>query len=215
MSHLQLDPPIEMDTPHGRAFAHMLIDYGMHHNLVWVCFSRETGECWCELNPDVRLARDATHRVRPADDAHTPVDSIAEGWILRETEGGVSMIQRYDGDPAQRFKTDAEALSFVIQRAMDGSPLHVKALRQHSRPASDKGHARTSLIEGWYEPNEAWLQSKLYEALQKIINLTSRVTVPHTSPEMDDWRHWAFAVRDELRLLHSSPAQSPPDTTGS
>jgi len=51
---LQLDPPIPVTTPKGKALAHVLIDPGLEHHLLWVCFQDETGECWAWANPDVR-----------------------------------------------------------------------------------------------------------------------------------------------------------------
>lgn len=50
----RIEPPIELDTPRGRADAYFLLDYGSGDNLVWVCFQRETGECWSYKNPVVR-----------------------------------------------------------------------------------------------------------------------------------------------------------------
>ncbi len=50
---LQLDPPLPVTTPKGPALAHVLIDYGAEHDLVWVCF-QDNGECWCWRNQDIR-----------------------------------------------------------------------------------------------------------------------------------------------------------------
>lgn len=52
---IQLDPTIPMDTPKGPAKAHLLIDYGQEHHLLWVCFQDDTGECWTWPNPKIRL----------------------------------------------------------------------------------------------------------------------------------------------------------------
>ena len=38
----QLNPPIPLMTPKGRAVAHFLIDYGIENELMWVCFQDET-----------------------------------------------------------------------------------------------------------------------------------------------------------------------------
>jgi len=35
---VQLNPPIPLETPKGKALAQALIDYGVEHDLVWVCF---------------------------------------------------------------------------------------------------------------------------------------------------------------------------------
>ncbi len=51
---LQLNPTIEMDTPHGRAHAEFLIDYGPEADLLWVCVVNDTGEIWALRSKDVR-----------------------------------------------------------------------------------------------------------------------------------------------------------------
>lgn len=56
----RLCPPMELETPRGRARAHFLMDYGTDTSLVWVCFVIRTGECWCVRNEDVREVRDDT-----------------------------------------------------------------------------------------------------------------------------------------------------------
>ena len=50
---LQLNPPLPVETPQGKALAHFLIDYGVEHHLLWVCF-HTNGECWSWRNPDIR-----------------------------------------------------------------------------------------------------------------------------------------------------------------
>lgn len=50
---LQLDPPLPVVTPRGKALAHVLIDYGPEHDLVWVCFGADN-EIWCYRNQDIR-----------------------------------------------------------------------------------------------------------------------------------------------------------------
>ena len=56
----QLNPPIPLITPKGKAWAHIVIDYGQEHDLLWVCFQDETGECWTWGNRDVRIQENAT-----------------------------------------------------------------------------------------------------------------------------------------------------------
>ena len=46
------------------SFAHFLIDPGQEHHLQWVCFIDETGECWTFSNPEVRLQKNPTMRIR-------------------------------------------------------------------------------------------------------------------------------------------------------
>ena len=52
---LQLSPPLPVQTPKGKAWAHVLIDYGPEADLLWMCFQDETGECWTWANKDIRL----------------------------------------------------------------------------------------------------------------------------------------------------------------
>jgi hypothetical protein len=49
-----------LDTPRGSALAHVLIDYGPEHNLMWVCFGDDDGECWTWPNSKVRAQSNIT-----------------------------------------------------------------------------------------------------------------------------------------------------------
>jgi hypothetical protein len=62
---LRLDPPIPLDTPKGRALAYFVIDLGPDHDLQWVTFIRETGECWTFRNPLIRQCANLTMGIRP------------------------------------------------------------------------------------------------------------------------------------------------------
>ena len=55
----QLNPPLPLITPKGKALAHFLIDYGPEHDLLWVCFE-ENGECWTWRNQDIRAEKNIT-----------------------------------------------------------------------------------------------------------------------------------------------------------
>ncbi len=57
---LRLDPPIPISTPKGLGLAHALIDYGCEHDLLWMCFQDDTGECWTWTNRDIRAQRNIT-----------------------------------------------------------------------------------------------------------------------------------------------------------
>ena len=57
---LQLNPPIPLTTPKGSSIAHFLIDYGPEHDLLWVCFDDETGECWTWNNALIRAEKNIT-----------------------------------------------------------------------------------------------------------------------------------------------------------
>ena len=57
---LQLNPTIPLDTPKGSGLAHMVIDYGEEHDLLWVVFIDATGECWTFSNKVVRARKNIT-----------------------------------------------------------------------------------------------------------------------------------------------------------
>lgn len=57
---LQLNPPLPLTTPKGKAWAHVLIDYGQEHDLLWVCFQDDTHECWTWNNRDIRIQENIT-----------------------------------------------------------------------------------------------------------------------------------------------------------
>ena len=56
----QLNPPLPLTTPKGKAWAHLVIDYGPEADLMWVCFQDEDGACWTWCNRDVRIRANAT-----------------------------------------------------------------------------------------------------------------------------------------------------------
>lgn len=56
----QLNPPLPLITPKGKAWAHLVIDYSQEHDLFWVCFQDDTGECWTWSNKDVRMQPNLT-----------------------------------------------------------------------------------------------------------------------------------------------------------
>jgi hypothetical protein len=53
-------PPITLITPKGNGWAHFLIDYGIEHDLIWVVFQDDTGECWSWLNRDIKIQSNIT-----------------------------------------------------------------------------------------------------------------------------------------------------------
>jgi hypothetical protein len=59
MTMLQLNPALPVVTPKGKALAHVLIDYGLDHDVVWLCFEAD-GECWCWRNQDIRAEKNIT-----------------------------------------------------------------------------------------------------------------------------------------------------------
>ena len=68
----QLQTPIPLLTPKGKAWAVALIDYGPHWDLQWVTFIEDCGECWTFLNHQIRQEKNYTFGIP------TPSD-IAEG----------------------------------------------------------------------------------------------------------------------------------------
>jgi hypothetical protein len=73
---MQLNAPIPLDTPKGPAFAHMVIDYGQDHYVLFVCFLCETGECWVYPNRDVRLQKNVTMGIRTPVPCSCPADAF-------------------------------------------------------------------------------------------------------------------------------------------
>lgn len=60
MTMLQLNPALPVVTPKGKALAHVLIDYGLDHDVIWLCFEAD-GECWCWRNQDIRAEKNITY----------------------------------------------------------------------------------------------------------------------------------------------------------
>jgi len=56
----QLQIPIPLMTPKGKAWAIAIIDYGPHWDLQWITFLRDSGECWTFLNSEIRQERNET-----------------------------------------------------------------------------------------------------------------------------------------------------------
>ena len=57
---IQLNPPLPVVTPLGKGLAHVLIDYGIEHSLLWVCFQTDTRECWTWSNKDIKADKNIT-----------------------------------------------------------------------------------------------------------------------------------------------------------
>lgn len=66
MLALQLNPPLPVETPRGKAMAHAMIDYGPEMHLLWVCFLDESRECWTVRNDEVRLQKNESMRPKTA-----------------------------------------------------------------------------------------------------------------------------------------------------
>jgi hypothetical protein len=65
---LQLNPPLPMETPKGRGWAHFVIDYGAEGDLLWAVFMNEDGACWVVPNHEVRMEWNWTLGRRKAED---------------------------------------------------------------------------------------------------------------------------------------------------
>ncbi len=56
----QLQTPIPLKTPKGKAWAVAIIDYGPQWDLQWVTFIHATGECWTWPKPQIRARKNIT-----------------------------------------------------------------------------------------------------------------------------------------------------------
>jgi hypothetical protein len=56
----RINPPIPISTPKGEGIAHVLIDYGIDFDLIWVAFINSTGECWSFPNQKIRAINNIT-----------------------------------------------------------------------------------------------------------------------------------------------------------
>jgi hypothetical protein len=61
---IELRQPLIFDTPKGKAMALFVIDLGAQNNLQWVCFVKDTGECWTFDNGDILLEANVTMGIR-------------------------------------------------------------------------------------------------------------------------------------------------------
>ena len=50
----RIEPSIPVSTPKGKAVAIAWLDYGMEHDLMWLCIQDDTGECWTWENAEIR-----------------------------------------------------------------------------------------------------------------------------------------------------------------
>lgn len=62
----RIDPPLPLETPKGLAMAYFLLDYGIDHDLLWVCFINSTRECWTFANPQIRAVSNLSLGCGPA-----------------------------------------------------------------------------------------------------------------------------------------------------
>lgn len=99
---LQLNPPIPVVTPKGKALAIAWIDYGIEHDLMWVCLNDSNGECWTWKTPEIRAQINITQQRDYISPFYDPEDvsfnkdsktasqqSDEEGVLAYEWEGKV------------------------------------------------------------------------------------------------------------------------------
>lgn len=56
----QLQTPIPIETPKGKAWAVAIIDYGPQWDLQWISFVHSSGECWTFRNSQIRQGANFT-----------------------------------------------------------------------------------------------------------------------------------------------------------
>lgn len=77
---MQLNPPLPLETPKGKAWAVAMLDYGPQWDLQWVTFLHETGECWTFLNSDIRQGDNYTFGLgKPSEIHHVQVRPQVNG----------------------------------------------------------------------------------------------------------------------------------------
>jgi len=67
----QLQNPIPLITPKGKAWAVAIIDYGLHWDLQWVTFIHDSGECWTFLNSEIRQEKNITFGIPTPSPIHS------------------------------------------------------------------------------------------------------------------------------------------------
>jgi len=90
---LQLDPPLPLETPKGRGWAHLLLDYSQEHDLLWVVFLNENGECWTFPNAEIRMVNNfSLGRYVPNPDSYSSFGPRNPDWqsesVLRDRKDG-------------------------------------------------------------------------------------------------------------------------------
>lgn len=92
---LQLNPALPVSIisgpgwagPVGNAVAHILLDYGIEHDIHWVCCMDDTGEFWTVPNPYVRGRPNITlGRPHPERAPAQPAGTIQKSRPKRRTK---------------------------------------------------------------------------------------------------------------------------------
>lgn len=96
---LQLNPQIPVITPKGPAIAHFIINYGIEHDIQWVCFEDKNGECWTWKNPDIRAQKNITQGRQYISPFYDPNNArLPEGPIVHTEDDHICMICQRDHD---------------------------------------------------------------------------------------------------------------------
>ena len=77
---IQFSSTIPVITPRGKALAIGWIDYGVEHDLMWICIQDSTGECWTWKNPEVRAQINITHGREHISPFYNPADVAFKGY---------------------------------------------------------------------------------------------------------------------------------------
>lgn len=94
---MQLNPPIPLVTPKGKAWAIGMIDYGPQWDLQWITFLHENGECWTFDNRQIRQEENYTFGIGKPSEIRTPatqrpaINGLANGQP--QTNGHDTPIQ--------------------------------------------------------------------------------------------------------------------------
>lgn len=105
---LQLDPPLPMMTPKGEALAHVLIDYGAEHDLLWVTF-QDSGECWTWRNSEIRAMKNITMgRTYGTDGVRTVGvhSELGPDAGIQGSENGICGVAEFSASVTPVFWTD-------------------------------------------------------------------------------------------------------------
>ncbi len=79
----QLQTPIPLKTPKGKAWAVAIIDYGPHWDLQWVTFIHDSGECWTFRNQEIRQEENYTFGLpQPSNANSTTNDTTMRPKVL-------------------------------------------------------------------------------------------------------------------------------------
>lgn len=95
----QLQTPIPIQTPKGKAWAIAMIDYGPQWDLQWVTFIHATGECWTFRNQEIRQGQNYT-------------------WGLPEPTPIKHMVTKQEEPKQNGHKTNGE--SVLMRSAING-----------------------------------------------------------------------------------------------